>query len=132
MGPYCQYCDNRCFVHDPAGGPIILATCASGKAHDLRKAGYNIDLAQMYEATRAALRGLVKASATGHETTADFLLLCVELRDGKPDHLAQLLAGAVLHIATAERHHERQVEEIARLNAELDIARAKNPTGVTP
>lgn len=36
MGPYCKYCDNRCFVlrKVPDGRTILLATCAQGMTHD--------------------------------------------------------------------------------------------------
>lgn len=48
MGPYCSYCDRRCFVprlmpHDAkryAGGSVIMATCPEGAAHDLEATGY--------------------------------------------------------------------------------------------
>lgn len=52
MGPYCQYCDQRCFVPDPHGAarihgsPIILATCTKGKARDRKSVGYDIDEAR--------------------------------------------------------------------------------------
>ena len=41
MGPYCTYCDRRCFVervlHD--GRPMLLATCPAGRAHDRASCG---------------------------------------------------------------------------------------------
>ncbi|UXE03838.1 ADP-ribosylglycohydrolase [Gordonia phage ObLaDi] len=45
MGPYCTYCDHRCFVPNPIGGQraTILATCQAGKDHDRRSLGYDID-----------------------------------------------------------------------------------------
>ena len=52
MGPYCRYCDTRCFVPDPwgehriGGARIILATCEKGKALDRERAGYDIDRAR--------------------------------------------------------------------------------------
>lgn len=51
MGPYCQFCDHRCFVEriipNPApgtiaeatGGHLLMATCATGMAHDRRATG---------------------------------------------------------------------------------------------
>lgn len=46
MGPYCNYCDKRCFVPNPNhsdpfnGGATILATCLGGQKHDKRLLGY--------------------------------------------------------------------------------------------
>lgn len=49
MGPYCRYCDHRCFVprvlpaaaSPPfAGKDLIMATCARGMAYDLEQTGY--------------------------------------------------------------------------------------------
>lgn len=41
MGPYCKFCDQRCFVprvlHN--GRSIILATCARGMEHDREACG---------------------------------------------------------------------------------------------
>lgn len=52
MGPYCRFCDRRCFCHLPAGTPpearaaigsaTILATCPAGQAFELEKCGWNI------------------------------------------------------------------------------------------
>lgn len=47
MGPYCQYCDMRCFVPDPRKPGWLLATCEHGKAHDRWIAGYDIDEARL-------------------------------------------------------------------------------------
>lgn len=52
MGPYCKFCDMRCFVPDPwgkakiHGSPVILATCTEGKTHDRAALGYDIDEAR--------------------------------------------------------------------------------------
>jgi hypothetical protein len=38
MGPYCKFCDNRCFVPTDKGDRIksgLKATCDKGKAYDL-------------------------------------------------------------------------------------------------
>lgn len=50
MGPYCDFCDHRCFVlrrlpDDATGkiagvGEILMATCQRGMAHDLEQTGY--------------------------------------------------------------------------------------------
>jgi hypothetical protein len=38
MGPYCQYCDQRCFLPRTVNGrSLILATCPSGMANDRAK-----------------------------------------------------------------------------------------------
>lgn len=41
MGPYCRYCDQRCFVHRVLadGRPMLLATCPDGMAHDRAACG---------------------------------------------------------------------------------------------
>lgn len=54
MGPYCNFCDNRCFVPLPMETPkealqaygtaTIAATCAAGQAFELKKVGWNINL----------------------------------------------------------------------------------------
>lgn len=53
MGPYCRFCDNRCFVHIPQGTPnhilkaygknTIIATCAQGQEFEKKKIGYCYD-----------------------------------------------------------------------------------------
>lgn len=42
MGPYCQFCNNRCFVERwlPGQGTILLATCPSGMDHDQGETGH--------------------------------------------------------------------------------------------
>lgn len=41
MGPYCRYCDQRCFalrvLH--SGETVLLATCPRGMAHDRKVTG---------------------------------------------------------------------------------------------
>jgi hypothetical protein len=41
MGPYCNFCQTRCFVPRVLrdGRSLILATCARGMEHDREKAG---------------------------------------------------------------------------------------------
>lgn len=41
MGPYCKFCDSRCFVSRVLrdGRSMLLATCARGAAHDRAKVG---------------------------------------------------------------------------------------------
>ncbi|MFE2995045.1 hypothetical protein ACFXG4_08540 [Nocardia sp. NPDC059246] len=53
MGPYCRYCDMRCFVHDPKGSGFILATCDKGMANDRAKLGYDINQARAEAASLA-------------------------------------------------------------------------------
>ena len=54
MGPYCKFCNNRCFVHFPnetpnyilkAYGPNtnIIATCLRGQKFEKEKIGYCYD-----------------------------------------------------------------------------------------
>jgi hypothetical protein len=53
MGPYCRFCDHRCFVERklPAdakwmpGESVILATCDLGSAHDRMVIGYDYSTA---------------------------------------------------------------------------------------
>jgi hypothetical protein len=50
VGPYCKFCDNRCFVYLPEGTPehvvraygtaTIVATCARGQRFEREKVGY--------------------------------------------------------------------------------------------
>lgn len=48
MGPYCKYCDQRCFIPNPKQGQqvTILATCARGMERDRAELGYDIDQAR--------------------------------------------------------------------------------------
>ena len=42
MGPYCQFCDRRCFVmrEVPNGQRrLLMATCAKGMEHDRKQVG---------------------------------------------------------------------------------------------
>ena len=51
MGPYCNFCNIRCFVHFPIGTPeealkaygesTIMATCKEGQKFELEKTGWN-------------------------------------------------------------------------------------------
>jgi hypothetical protein len=51
MGPYCNYCNNRCFIYLPDGAPqeaheaygvyAIIATCSGGQAFEERKVGWS-------------------------------------------------------------------------------------------
>ena len=51
MGPYCKFCNSRCFVHLPTDTPkealeaygtsTIVATCERGQAFELEKVGWN-------------------------------------------------------------------------------------------
>jgi hypothetical protein len=50
MGPYCKFCDNRCFVYLPVDTPepirqaygtsTIIATCPGGQRFEKEKIGY--------------------------------------------------------------------------------------------
>lgn len=43
MGPYCKFCNSRCFLPRAGkqmGTTAILATCPRGMAHDLKTIGY--------------------------------------------------------------------------------------------
>jgi hypothetical protein len=53
MGPYCNFCGERCFCHMPQETPehilkaygtsTIIATCAAGQAFEKQKVGYCYD-----------------------------------------------------------------------------------------
>ena len=59
MGPYCKFCNNRCFVPFPEGTPqevfdaynasclsrsvSIIATCSKGQAYEKEKTGWCLD-----------------------------------------------------------------------------------------
>lgn len=51
MGPYCMFCDHRCFVPRQVivGGEVlwdgIMATCQRGAAHDRAKLGVDYSTA---------------------------------------------------------------------------------------
>jgi len=40
MGPYCNFCGRRCFVHNPMRGGHLLATCKAGQELDKERLGY--------------------------------------------------------------------------------------------
>lgn len=43
MGPYCKFCDHRCFVPRvlPSGAHLLMASCAAGMAHDRDATGHD-------------------------------------------------------------------------------------------
>lgn len=51
MGPYCAFCDHRCFVERllpkdaplraMAGQPLLMATCPKGMDHDRKITGHD-------------------------------------------------------------------------------------------
>lgn len=53
MGPYCKFCNQRCFMHVPETAPAhvqeaygrftIAATCPGGKACDRENVGFCAD-----------------------------------------------------------------------------------------
>jgi hypothetical protein len=56
MGPYCRFCDQRCFVPIPAetpehilqayggAGSMLVATCRRGQDFERKKTGYCLDM----------------------------------------------------------------------------------------
>jgi hypothetical protein len=66
MGPYCKFCDNRCFVYLPEETPehivraygtaTLVATCLGGQRFEKEKTGYCYS--DIVEAKRAAMDGL--------------------------------------------------------------------------
>lgn len=48
MGPYCKYCDRRCFVERLlpfTTGTLLMATCPQGMAHDRAVTGHDHETA---------------------------------------------------------------------------------------
>ena len=49
MGPYCNYCDRRCFVPRSFPGRTtgrwLFATCPAGMAYDLKVTGFTHETA---------------------------------------------------------------------------------------
>jgi hypothetical protein len=53
MGPYCRFCERRCFIPIPANAPAaaltaygsstIVATCPEGKRFEREQVGWDID-----------------------------------------------------------------------------------------
>lgn len=53
MGPYCNFCNQRCFTHLPLGTPMnivsaykgatIIATCPGGQKYERGRVGYSYD-----------------------------------------------------------------------------------------
>lgn len=44
MGPYCAFCDHRCFVErrlPDTGDLLLMATCTAGMAHDRSETGFD-------------------------------------------------------------------------------------------
>ncbi|MGH8867106.1 MAG: hypothetical protein ACRDYU_03810 [Actinomycetes bacterium] len=48
MGPYCQFCDRRCFVLRvlPDGTSLLMATCPRGMGHDRSVTGHTHETAR--------------------------------------------------------------------------------------
>lgn len=58
MGPYCNFCDRRCFVerHLPfTTATLLMATCQAGMAHDRAKTGHDYTTAVLPAALRDAV-----------------------------------------------------------------------------
>jgi len=48
MGPYCRYCEHRCFVLrclPDTGRQLLMATCPAGEDHDQIMTGYTYETA---------------------------------------------------------------------------------------
>lgn len=63
MGPYCRYCDRRCFLLRVLanGREVLLATCEGGMAHDLASCGQT-HLTALNPNDREAVAALREAS----------------------------------------------------------------------
>lgn len=66
MGPYCNFCQRRCFVYPPPrlapehrekmmGRSLIFATCEEGKRFDKAQLGFDIDDLHAQDARLAAI-----------------------------------------------------------------------------
>jgi hypothetical protein len=69
VGPYCRYCDRRCFVARVlvTGQAVLLATCEAGKAHDRKQVGQDATTAVNPVTDPAAAAAL--APVPGHGCT---------------------------------------------------------------
>lgn len=69
MGPYCAFCDSRCFVRRlcPGRGDTLMATCKRGMNFDLTSTGYTHETAynttRMHPSALAVLRTYIDKAA---------------------------------------------------------------------
>lgn len=73
MGPYCIFCQNRCFVHFPEGTPqhildaygtsTTIATCQQGQEFEKKKVGYCYDDILIEIEAQKTLLGEMEAQA---------------------------------------------------------------------
>ena len=102
MGPYCKYCDNRCFVHLPQATPqkyldiyeaagftsIIIATCPAGQRAEKNNLGVCYDEIVADIKAQARLKAYVESfflisdkTAADFRSTANFVAeLCNEIQ----------------------------------------------------
>lgn len=104
MGPYCKFCDQRCFVPRwvPGHGSIILATCAKGMEHDREHtAGY--DHTTAVNPSDPAVRAYIEATREA-------------IYDRLADDRADLVRQAVeLYVENRDVHghdHDRALAEL--------------------
>jgi hypothetical protein len=86
MGPYCNYCGNRCFLLRVTadGRTVLLATCQGGMAHDLKVCGQTHLTAvnPVLQPRAAALLGAAALEQSCHEHGAQHCreTECLEMR----------------------------------------------------
>jgi hypothetical protein len=98
MGPYCKYCDQRCFLPRVIpGGPdkgkrVLLATCEAGMAADLERDGYTHETAlnpvtrtSAAEALAAEVRGEAAPAGIQRITRRDDLVALKNVLGMHPD-----------------------------------------------
>lgn len=109
MGPYCNYCDHRCFVYDPLRSGWLLATCERGKRHDRESAGYDIDSARAQLDARTTESS---AAGSGEVPPVEYGYVATVHRPGLPAvhlgfasaHAAEQASRSLTHDLTNTTH----------------------------
>lgn len=98
MGPYCNYCDRRCFLlrvipdGPDKGRSLLLATCGAGMALDLETTGHTHETAlnpvtqeEAVEALAAEMRGEAAPAGIQRITRRDDLVALKNVLGVRPD-----------------------------------------------
>lgn len=126
MGPYCRYCNTRCFLTRVLadGRTMLLATCATGMEHDRATCGEDHTTAvnPVTDPDGAALRGLYAKAERAARCThgAD----CAAHPDARGVHVDDITPADVLHAMAAEMRIRGHVLD------ELDLERIAGLLGV--
>lgn len=106
MGPYCKYCDMRCFVPrivPGREGPILLATCHGGMRHDRQYTrGHDHRTTENPVTGEVDIRVQIRTAADER--------LCETTRCLRPGGSVMIPAGQEFAaVTTREDHHDRVV-----------------------